>query len=89
MKKKAILFWFEMDKRLELLQPFITMSDDIEFVHVFFRTREERQIQLSPFEIIYWFDYKTPYEMLKKHKPDFIVGATENLLAISLIVAAR
>jgi hypothetical protein len=88
-KKKGILIWFEMDKRIEFLQPFISMSDEIEFVHLFFRTREERQIKLSPFEIIYWFDYKTPYQLIKKHNPDFIIGATEGLLIISLIAAAK
>lgn len=89
MKKKGILIWFEMDKRIEFLQPFIDMSDKIDFVHLFFRTKEERQIQLSPFEVIYWFDYRSPYQLLKKHKPDFIIGATEGLLYISLIAAAK
>jgi hypothetical protein len=89
MKKKGLLVWFEMDRRLELLQPFIDMSDEIEFTHLFFRTREERTVQLSPFKIIYWFDYNTPYELIRKHKPDFIIGATEVLQTISLIVAAK
>lgn len=88
-KKRGLLVWFEMDRRLELLQPFIDMSDEIEFTHIFFRTREERQVFLSPFEVIYWFDYNTPYELLRKHKPDFIIGATEILQTISLIVAAK
>ena len=88
-KKKAILVWFEMERRLELLQPFIDMSDDIEFVHLHFRTREERKVNQSPFEIIYWFDYASPYQLIKKHNPDFIVGATEGLLSISLIAAAK
>jgi hypothetical protein len=88
-RKKAILVWFEMDRRLELLQPFISLQQDIEFVHLYFRTRDERQINMSPFEIIYWFDYKSPYELLQKHNPDFIVGATEVLLSISLIAAAK
>ena len=88
-KKKGLLVWFEMDKRIELLQPFINMSDEIEFVHLHFRTREERLVDQSPFEIIYWFDYNTPYQLLQKHRPDFIVGATEGLLSISLIVAAK
>lgn len=89
MKKKGILFWFEMDRRLELLQPFINMRDEIEFVHLYYRKREERDIALSPFEMIYWFDYKSPYQLLAKHRPDFIIGGTENLLAIALIVAAK
>ena len=88
-KKKGLLVWFEMDKRIELLQPFINMSDEIEFVHLHFRTREERDVEQSPFEVIYWFDYKSPYELIKKHTPEFIVGTTEGILAISLIVAAE
>jgi hypothetical protein len=89
MKKKGILAWFEYDRRMELLQPFIDISDEIEFVHLFFRTRDERQVDLSPFKRIYWFDYKTPYQLLDDHKPDFIIGTTEGLLAISLMVAAK
>ena len=88
-KKKGLLVWFEMDKRIELLQPFITMSDEIEFVHLHFRTREERTVDQSPFEVIYWFDYKSPYQLIKSHNPEFIVGTTEGILAISLIAAAK
>jgi hypothetical protein len=87
-KKKGILVWFEMDRRPELLQPFIEMSDEIEFVHLFFSTKEERDVNISPFKVIYWFDYKTPYSLLEAHQPDFIIGATEVIQIISLIVAA-
>lgn len=89
MKKKGLLIWFEMDRRPELLQLFINASDEIEFIHLFYRKRGERLCDLSPFEMIYWFDYKNPYQIIKKYKPDFIVGTTEGLLAISLIVAAK
>lgn len=89
MKKKGLLVWFEIDKRPELLQPFINMSNEIEFIHLFYRTKADRKAIVSPFEMIYWFDFTGPYDLLEKIKPDFIIGVTEGLMEISLIAAAK
>lgn len=88
-KTKGLLVWFEMDKRPELLAPFASMDNEIEFTQLYYRTKEDRKINISPFPMIYWFDYTSPYQIIKKIKPDFIIGVTEGLMEISLINAAK
>jgi hypothetical protein len=89
MKKKGLLVWFEIEQRPELIQPFISMSDRIEFVQLYYRNEEDRKINTSPFKMIFWFNYSSPFKILKEIKPDFIIGVTEGLMEISLINAAR
>jgi hypothetical protein len=89
-KKRVLLNWFEVPGRPELQSVFKDISDKIEFIHLYHRKPEDRIEANSPFPMIYWFDYTSPGEMLDKIKPDKIITMeAEDLLAISLIVAAR
>lgn len=84
-KKRVLLLWWEVDNRPELLKPFILMSDEIEFIHLAFRCKKERTGSSSPFNMVYWFEYRSPQQLLKACNPDLVLGATEGLLPIALI----
>jgi hypothetical protein len=89
-KKKVLLYWYEINNRPELLTPFSKMTDEIDFIHLYYRNRHERQKPTSPFEMIYWFDFKSPYHLLDAIKPDkVIVPGADDLLCISLIAGCR
>jgi Alpha-2,8-polysialyltransferase (POLYST) len=89
-KKKVLLCWYEVKSRPELLTPFTKMTDEIDFIHLYYRKRNERKEPTSPFEMIYWFDFKSPYHLLDEIRPDkVILPGGDDLLTISLIVACR
>lgn len=88
-KKRVLLLWWEVDNRPELLKPFIEMSDEIEFIHLIHRFREERTGSSSPFNMLYWFDYSSPGKLLRACNPDLVVGTTEGLMPIALINECR
>lgn len=78
-----------MKGRPELLSHFVNMQDEIEFVQLFYRSRQERQVEESPFKMIYWFEYATVQALIDDVKPDLIIGSTESLLLISLIRSSK
>ncbi len=88
-KKTVLLCWYEVDKRPELLAPFIDMQDSVEFIQLYYHKKEDRVNPSSPFQMIYWSDYSTPFEILKEVKPDLVIGITESLHIISLIRACK
>jgi hypothetical protein len=88
-KKKVLLLWYEIDTRPELLRPFAEISDEIEFIQLVYRTREERTGSSSPFRMIFWFDYLSPEQLINDIRPDIVLGNTQDLLSISLLRTCR
>ncbi|MFT3909283.1 MAG: polysialyltransferase family glycosyltransferase [Ferruginibacter sp.] len=88
-KKRILLIWWELDHRPELLQPFIDMSDELEFIQLIYKNKEERTTSCSPFKMIYWFDYVNAKAILKDIKPSAIVGTSESIFIATLINSAR
>ncbi|MEO7264726.1 MAG: hypothetical protein ABIW38_07420, partial [Ferruginibacter sp.] len=88
-KKTVLLCWYEVDKRPELLAPFIDMLDSVEFIQLYYHKQEDRVNPSSPFPMIYWSDYSDPFDILKKVKPVLVIGTTESLHLISLIRACK
>ena len=73
---RVLLIWYELPKRPELLEPFakIAKNANVEFIHLIHNTRKDRKDILSPFKMIYWFDYTTPHKLLDDIKPDKILS---------------
>jgi len=89
-RKRVLLIWWETKSRPELLEPFRQLSDRFEFIHLFFKDEKEREAVTSPFPMIYWFDYSTPYKLLDKVKPDVIFSEfPTDLKTIGLNIAAH
>src|SRR4051812_22144253 len=88
-KKSVLLIWWELDHRPEFLQPFIDMSNEIEFTQLIFKNREERTGTGSPFKMIYWLDYANAKAILKDVNPAVIIGVTESIFSAALINSAR
>lgn len=90
---RVLLIWFELPKRPELLDPFVKIAENgnVEFIHLIHNTLTDRKEILSPFKMIYWFDYKTPFHLLNDIKPDKIVSELLiDLKGIALrIIAAK
>jgi len=90
MKKKVLLYWFEMPGRPELLDIFVFNDPSIEFVHVYHASAKERVEKFSPYKMIYWFDYSSPFALLKAVKPDLVVTANgDGLYEVALLIAAN
>jgi len=88
---KVLLVWFEIPRRSELIEPFvkIAQSKGVEFIHLIHNTEKEREEVISPFKMIYWFDYYTPDGLLNHIKPDKIVSEFPlDLKGIALRIAA-
>jgi hypothetical protein len=88
-KKRVLFIWFEIPGRPELLEPFVNLSHRFEFIHLQFNSKKERKAEVTPFEMIYWFDYATPYKLLKEIKPDVVFSEfPSDLKCIALKIAA-
>lgn len=88
-KKRVLLIWWELDHRPEFLQPFIDMSDELEFTQLIYKNKKERTGSSSPFKMVYWHDYINARAVLKDLKPEVIIGVTESIFATALINSAR
>jgi hypothetical protein len=89
-RKRVLLIWYEISDRPELLEPFVNLSDQFEFIHLNFNTPKERKKITSPFKMIYWFNYPTPKILLKRIKPDIIFSEfPSDLKTIALNVVAK
>lgn len=89
-RSRVLLIWFELPNRPELLEPFSVLSNQFEFIHLIFNTSSERQQSHSPFQMIYWFDYASPFSLLKSIRPDVILSEfPSDLKCIALAVAAK
>lgn len=89
-KHRVLLVWFELPNRPELQEPFVNLSDKFEFIHLVFNSPAEREQAHSPFKMIFWFDYPTPYALLNKIKPHVILSEfPSDLKCIALAIAAK
>jgi hypothetical protein len=89
-KKKILLHWFEMEGRPELLEPFVDNSNEVDYYHLYFYSREDRKVNLSPFSILYWYDFSSPFQLLQRIKPDKVILANGvSLYEVSLIIACN
>lgn len=90
MKKKVLLYWFEMPGRRELLDIFVYNDPAIEFVHLYHNSANERVEPFSPYKMIYWYDYSSPFALLEEVRPDVVVTANgDGLYEIALLIAAN
>lgn len=69
MKKVKILLNWDTSRK-DLLEPFITLNDEIDFVIIW---GEESDKDNHPFEQVYFTNYRTPYQLLKAVRPDKIL----------------
>lgn len=83
-----MVWWYD---RNDLIAPFIKMKDDIEFICLFYRFKEQENLSFEmPFPRIYWTDYSTPQQLLNAIKPDKVVFmGIENFLTFGLNIAAK
>lgn len=89
-KKKVLLYWFEMPGRPELMDVFVFDDPCLEFVHLYHFNKKNRQETYSPYKMLYWFDYNSPYQLLNEVKPDLVVVANgEGLYEVALLIAAN
>lgn len=89
-KKKILLYWFEMPGRPELMDIFVYDDPCLEFVHLYHFSPRERTDKYSPYRMLYWFDYNSPYTLLNEVQPDLVVVANgEGLYEVALLMAAN
>jgi hypothetical protein len=89
---RILLIWFEIPKRPELIEPFVKVAENkgIEFIHLIHNEEKERTEILSPFKMIYWFDYSTPHSLLTDIRPDKIFSEfPTDLKGVALRVLAK
>ena len=87
MKKKILLNWDYVRK--DHLEPFYQMMSDCEFVFIHKKSKPSNEIDI-PFQVIYWSDFKSPYDLLEIIKPDKVVfSGLESFYEISLNIACR
>jgi hypothetical protein len=86
-KTKVLLNWDTARK--DLLEPFISLKDIIEFIIIWGEDSGSNPVK-HPFKQIYFDDFKTPYQLLKQIKPDKILFFNINSFPqIALNLAAR
>lgn len=69
-KTKVLLNW-DTDRK-DLFKPFIELKDDIEFI-VLHKGQEDGSVRVHPFREIFFYNYSTPYKILKEIKPDAVL----------------
>jgi hypothetical protein len=85
--KKYLVYWDY--RRSDLLLPFYKLSDQFEWHFIYFRNREADNVQLT-YPRFYWGDFKSPYKLISKVKPDGIIFSDlSSLYAVSLNMAAK
>lgn len=73
-----------------MLEPFVENSNEVDYYHLYFYSKEERKVQLSPFPALFWYDFSSPFQLLKKIKPDKVILANGvSLYEVSLIIACN
>lgn len=89
MKRKVRILLNWDISRQDLLQPFIDIQDEIEFIVIWKGKRDDKPPK-HPFEEIFFDDYRTPYAILRKIKPDKILFfGIDSYPQIALNLAAR
>jgi hypothetical protein len=88
MRKKNILLNWE-SSRADLMEPFIALKDHFNFSVIWYKEPPDHP-QKHPFEEYYFGDFKTPYQLLRKVKPDKIIFfGVHSFPQIALNAAAR
>jgi hypothetical protein len=86
--KKRLLVYCDY-RRKDLLLPLDMIADKFELHFIFFREREEDNNSIS-YPVLFWADYKTPYQLLKQLAPDGVIFFDlSNLYALSLNMVAK
>lgn len=87
-KKKILVYWDY--RRKDLLYPFYRLSEETDFIFLFFRNPEEDPVEELPFQKVYWADFDSPYELLDRLKPCKVVFSDfSNINVIALNIAAK
>lgn len=87
MKKRILLIWDY--NREDLLQPFIRLSSEFEFVFLYYKNPPPNPRD-SPFQIFYWTQFLSPKALLNEIRPDKIVfGEIETPYELALNSIAR
>jgi hypothetical protein len=87
-KKRILVNWdYERDDHVE---PFHSISNDIDFFFIKKKYSTEISQKLSKFKILFWAEYSSPYQLLDMIKPDKVVfSGLESYYEISLNIACR
>ena len=86
-KKNILLNWDS--SRADLMEPFIALKDEFNFSVIWYKTNPGHK-KTHPFPEYYFGDFKTPYGVLKKIKPDQIVFfGIDSFPQIALNTAAK
>lgn len=87
MKKTVLLNWDTTRK--DLLEPFIALKDDVDFV-IIWGDRSVNDRDNHPFRQVYFTDYKTPYQLLEAVRPDKVLLFNINSFThVALNLAAK
>jgi hypothetical protein len=88
-KKRILLVWWY--DRIDLISPFIKMQEDIEFTCLFYRFKEQENLNFEmPFKRIYWTDFTSPNQILNLVNPEKVIFfGSGNLLTFGLILASK
>jgi len=88
MRKKRVLLNWDTTRK-DLLEPFLALQNDIEFVIIWGGYSEEDK-KNHPFRQVYFTDYRTPYRLLDAVQPDKILFFNINSFThVALNLAAR
>lgn len=86
MKRTRVLLNWDTSRK-DLLEPFIELKDEIEFIIVW---GEFEDVRFHPFRQVFFGDYKSPYAMLDAIKPDKVVFFNINTFpGVALNLAAK
>lgn len=87
LKKNILLNWDS--SRADLMEPFIALQDYFNFSVVWYKEPPNHP-KKHPFEEYYFGDFKTPYKLLKKIRPDKVIFfGIHSFPQIALNVAAK
>jgi hypothetical protein len=77
-------------ERADLMKAFTSLKGDIHFVFIYRNVRVAETEKIFGTEILYWDDFNSPYELLRKVQPDKILfHDIESFIQVSLNIAAR
>jgi hypothetical protein len=86
-KCKVLLNWDTTRK--DLLEPFLNLKDDIEFVVIWGNIKQTDE-WLKPFKQVFFEDYTTPYALLQDVKPDKVLFlGIDSFPQVALNLAAK
>src|SRR5688572_18848133 len=91
LRRRVLINWYY--SRFDLTEYLLNFAEEIEIVFLFKQFKEEEPdyiTQHKNISVVYWGNYKSPYQLLKEVSPDIVVFADlESFNQIALNVAAR